>query len=265
MKFMHLLNNKIPNNWNVLDIGGGARPFRRANSVIDLWNFEDRYSANTWLLNMPERYTKETWYQFDICDPAITWNFKDEEFDCITCSHTMEDLEKPIKTLEEIQRISKRGYIEIPSRYAEQMYNIGESHMQGYIHHHWIVVPNSETQKVLLVPKMWDLMSKYRIDCPSPHQVYPIHVSTGFFWNEKIEFEFLEQEKDVAAFYEETVDLFKSISDPWSKTAPYIANTNVDVWNPEKKLYVVSELEPSEVCSFEYELARLHYEDSTKK
>jgi len=42
-----------------------------------------------------------------------------KEVDFVSCSHVLEDLRDPIRVCEEIVRVGKRGYIEVPSKTAE--------------------------------------------------------------------------------------------------------------------------------------------------
>ena len=121
----------------VLDIGGWAEPFARADWVVDLLPYETRG-----LYGVPpdperERFTAETWVVRDICDRE-PWPFTDEQFDFVICSHTLEDVRDPVWVCSEIVRIGRRGYIEVPSRVEEQTYGI-QGPWVGWGHHHWLV------------------------------------------------------------------------------------------------------------------------------
>ena len=119
----------------VLDVGGWACPFNRANWVIDSEPYETRgfYSK----IGLPksqggekEYFTKETWVQRDICDKE-PWPFADKQFDFSICSHTLEDVRDPLFVCAEIIRVSKRGYIEVPSRIIESCRGVEHKKIAG--------------------------------------------------------------------------------------------------------------------------------------
>jgi hypothetical protein len=95
----------------VLDVGGAAEVFPRANVVIDILPYESRQRSH---LDMPEQFLCEDWYVGDICFPEIWSHFRDKEFDFVVCSHVLEDVRDPIFVCSQIQRVAKAGYIETP-------------------------------------------------------------------------------------------------------------------------------------------------------
>src|SRR6516164_2319087 len=100
-----------------------ACPFNRANYVLDVEPYETRGFYTTFggpAFQGPEReqFTKETWFQRDLCERK-PFPFRDKELDFVICSHTLEDIRDPLWVCSEMIRIAKRGYIEVPSRIAE--------------------------------------------------------------------------------------------------------------------------------------------------
>ena len=84
------------------------------------------------------RFNKERYSQHDICSRK-PFPFPDKFFDYAICSHTLEDIRDPIGVLDEIIRVSKAGYIEIPSRMYETSYGIEGKKLAGNVHHRWII------------------------------------------------------------------------------------------------------------------------------
>jgi hypothetical protein len=127
---------RIPDDAVVLDIGGWGRPFRRADWVLDQMPYETRgqygYDGAG-----PERFSRETWIQRDICD-RTPFPFADKAVDFAVCSQTLEDVRDPVWVCAEINRIAKAGYLETPSRLEEQTYGI-QGAWVGWGHHHWLV------------------------------------------------------------------------------------------------------------------------------
>ena len=120
----------------VLDVGGWIQPFTRADWVIDVMPYETRgrYGSQG---DGPERFTAETWVQRDICDHE-PWPFEDGQFDFVVCGHTLEDIRDPISVCGELNRVARRGYIEVPSRLEEHTYGF-QGPWVGWGHHRWLV------------------------------------------------------------------------------------------------------------------------------
>jgi hypothetical protein len=121
----------------VLDVGGGAKPFPRADWVIDLMAHEDRGRYGDPPDPAAERFSAETWVTRDIC-AREPWPFADGQFDFAVCSHTLEDVRDPIWVCDELTRVARAGYIEVPSRLEEQSYGF-QGPWTGWGHHHWLI------------------------------------------------------------------------------------------------------------------------------
>jgi SAM-dependent methyltransferase len=121
----------------VLDIGGWAKPFPRADWVVDLMPYATRgLYAEGGVDPARERFTSETWLEGDVCAKPLP--FADDEFDYVVCAHTLEDLRDPIAVCAEIARVGKRGYIEVPSRLDEQAWGV-VGPFAGWSHHRWLI------------------------------------------------------------------------------------------------------------------------------
>jgi len=127
----------------VLDAGGWACPFNRANVIIDGEPFETRGYYRT--LGLPasqggatEHFNRESWIQRDLC-AREPWPLADKSIDFAICSHTLEDLRDPLWVCSELIRVAKAGYIEVPSRAAEQSRGWERPRIAGLSHHRWLV------------------------------------------------------------------------------------------------------------------------------
>jgi Methyltransferase domain len=120
----------------VLDVGGWARPFARADWVIDLMPYASRglYGDPD---PDPERFGEGTWIQRDFC-AREPWPFADGQFDFAVCSQTLEDVRDPVWVCAELVRVARAGYIEVPSRLEEQSWGI-HGDWVGWSHHHWLI------------------------------------------------------------------------------------------------------------------------------
>jgi len=120
----------------VLDVGGWGSPWPRADWVIDLMPYDTRGLYGEFD-GRPERFSADTWVQRDICDHE-PWPFADDQFDFAVCSHTLEDVRDPIRVCEELVRVAKAGYVEVPSRLEEQS-PLGWHPGVGWTHHRWLI------------------------------------------------------------------------------------------------------------------------------
>ena len=119
-----------------LDVGGWHKPLNSATHVADINPHATRLTGQALDPDRPERFTAQTWYQFDICDHK-PWPFEDKSFDFAVCSHVLEDIRDPVWVLAELSRVSRAGYVECPSPASELLR--WPSGTVGLAHHRWFV------------------------------------------------------------------------------------------------------------------------------
>jgi len=95
--------------WKVLDIGSGGEPFPEATHCADLYPEETQHRYNKL------KTDGKIFVQADV--QALP--FKDKEFDFSYCSHVLEHIPDVAKACREIVRVSRRGYIELPTRTSD--------------------------------------------------------------------------------------------------------------------------------------------------
>ena len=139
----HEVLNLIQSGDRVLDVGGAAEVFPRANSVIDIIGYNQRVPGP--LKDMAEQFTCNDWYTGDICTFGVWENFKDKEFDFAICSHVLEDVRDPLYVCSQLIRVAKAGYIEVPSRFRECGKIQATDLVAGWEHHRWIVDIEDDT------------------------------------------------------------------------------------------------------------------------
>jgi len=152
----------------VLDVGGWACPFNRAQWVLDSEPHETRgfYKTFGGLASQGgdrEWFTRDTWVQQDICSRQ-PWPFTDKQFDFAVCSHTLEDVRDPLSVCSELVRVAKAGYVEVPSRRLETCRGIERPGMVGLSHHRWFVEPLDH--ELLFIPKYHFIHTHWRYSFP---------------------------------------------------------------------------------------------------
>lgn len=125
----------------VLDVGGSSAVLNTATHVVDLVPI----AGKPQLLSTDRPLRQElSLCLHDICRKP--WPFPDHYFDYAFCSHTLEDIRDPIAACEEMMRVARRGYIEVPSRMREIFHAkrlmplrriLGRPLRIGFGHHRW--------------------------------------------------------------------------------------------------------------------------------
>jgi hypothetical protein len=180
----------------VLDIGGWAHPFNRANYILDLAPYETRGFYNrTFAKNNPippiggtvEIFTSDTWIVRDICAKE-PYPFKDKELDFVVCSHTLEDIRDPLWVCSEMIRIGKAGYIEVPSRLWETCRGL-ERGIAGLSHHRWLIDIDAGANSIRFLQKFHRLHN-WRNSLPKSvlRNLHEEETAQWLFWNGSFEF-----------------------------------------------------------------------------
>lgn len=139
--------NSLPKNSKILDVGGWFKTFPPATHVVDMMPWATR-NGKLQLQQLPEeKFSEKTWHQVDFLSPGLRLPFEDKSFDFSICGDTLEDLENPEYIMKEMIRVSREGYIKIPSRLHEQTVGVRDnsSNYVGHPHHHWIVDVENNT------------------------------------------------------------------------------------------------------------------------
>jgi len=100
------VNNFLSKNigWKILDIGCGYRANKYATVIADIKDFTEFYKDKEFVKINEKKLP-----------------FKDNEFDFVIASHVIEHVEDFEFFLKELERVSKKGYIELPTRLGDNL------------------------------------------------------------------------------------------------------------------------------------------------
>ena len=96
-----LLNNTT---WNILDIGCGYNANKFAKVICDVQDLSNHYHDKRFIRLAEKKLP-----------------FKDKEFDFVVASHVMEHVEDVDFFIKELERVSKKGYIELPTKLEDNL------------------------------------------------------------------------------------------------------------------------------------------------
>ena len=189
--YIRELLEKNKNEWNILDLGCGARsPWDQAHTYLDINNHELRYTGKRFI-------------QGDIHNTP----FKDKEFDFIIAAQIAEHATDPQKFIDELMRIGKRGFIELPTPFGDNIV------LGNDAHHPWWVTFDDVRQQIIYTPKIRVLneqlwFREYNMLLP----FFRDSLVTELYWEDSIEWVHGDQEFEVLG---KKIDLKEQRIKPW--------------------------------------------------
>lgn len=163
----------------VLDVGGGDKPFWRANVILDKYLVTKSQSQR--FTGMPTVLRKG---QTIVEGDAQNMPFKTDCFDFVFCSHLLEHVIDPAKTILEIMRVGKKGIIEVPRSCFQKIEDM-PSHLWFTRYKNGVLYFDAKKQVIYDDPdyqEFRELFQKYNF-----HIKYEEMITT-FFWDKKINF-----------------------------------------------------------------------------
>jgi len=116
---INLVNETLKKNknWKTLDIGCGYTANENANVIADVQDLSDFYKERNFIKINEKKLP-----------------FKDKEFDFVIASHVIEHVNDFQYFIKELERISNKGYIELPSRLGDNLvYENKNDHVSWFI------------------------------------------------------------------------------------------------------------------------------------
>ena len=105
----------VPDGWKVLDVGSGHSPHPRASVCLNP-DDDDMHRGYGRSIVKDGRF---------IVGVAEDIPFPDKHFDFVYCNHVIEHVDHPGKVIDEMVRVGKRGFFELPSYLCEVLLGDG--------------------------------------------------------------------------------------------------------------------------------------------
>ena len=163
--FVNTTLRKNPN-WNIADIGCGYRANENASVIADVQDLSHFYNNKNFV---------------KINDKKLP--FKDKEFDFVIASHVIEHVDDFEFFIKELERISSKGYIELPSRLGD---NLVFENKKDHIW--WFVYDDINNQ--LIVSKKNELINPFMTVsmAKSLEKVFRESLVIEILWEQKIDY-----------------------------------------------------------------------------
>ena len=168
--------NLLQNNttWNILDIGCGYNASKFAKVICDVQDLSNHYQDKKFI-----RLTEKK------------LPFKDKEFDFVVASHVMEHVEDIDFFIKELERVSKKGYIELPTMFEDNL--VFENKKDHLWHMDFDDVENKLliSKKVLYFEPVLTVSTIKRLN-----DVFRTSLVLELFWEDIIDYKINKDEKN---------------------------------------------------------------------
>ena len=157
-------------NWKVLDIGCGFTAHEKANVVCDVQDLSNFYKD--------KKFVK-------LNDKKLP--FSDKEFDFVIASHVIEHVEDVSFFIKELERVSFKGYIELPTPLEDNLV------FENKNDHIWHLEFNDIENKLLIKKKIQYIEPLITVSTAKKlAKFFKQSLILELFWDNSIEFELIE-------------------------------------------------------------------------
>jgi len=164
------LLNQNPN-WNILDIGCGYTAHKNASVVCDIQDLSHVYKEKNFV--------------------KLTSNilpFTDKEFDFVIASHVIEHVKDVEVFIQELQRVSSKGYIELPTKLEDNLV------FENKKDHLWHMEFDDDKNKLIVSKKTQFLEPILTVSSAKKFlRYFRQSLVLELFWENSIEYEVVEK------------------------------------------------------------------------
>lgn len=187
------------NKYNSIDVGGSINSWSYPECRIYVDAISPKYDDITlFQTNLEDEYDREK---------ILTYVNENGKFDFSICSHTLEDIFNPIDIIKFLTKISKKGYIAIPSKFNEFKHLYGNKYRGNGHHKQFLDVKNNQ---LVIYPKFSFIEVDNRSDLIVNNDLGD---ELSIFWDDSIDFKifgdgkpFFGDDSLINAFYNELLN-----------------------------------------------------------
>ena len=167
------VDNKIEQNpsWKILDIGCGYTAHEKASVICDIQDLSNFYKNKKFV-------------KLD----GKTFPFRDKEFDFVIASHVIEHVEDVNFFIKELERVSSKGYIELPTSLEDNLV------FENKNDHLWHMEFNDIDQKLLITKRIQYIEPVITVSTAKKLAKYfRQSLILELLWEDTIEYDFVEK------------------------------------------------------------------------
>ncbi len=169
----------------VLEVGSGGNPYFRSNVLLDAY---EETRERHWVPLISDRPT--------VLGFVEHLPFRDKTFDFVIASHVLEHSHNPARFLDELQRIAKAGYIEVPDAFMERINPYRDHRLEITVRDGRLLIRKKPSWKI--DSELVELYEAYvkPIMTREMMPTYPFNFHVRYYWEDNINYEVLNPEID---------------------------------------------------------------------
>ena len=161
--------------WNILDIGCGYSANEFANTICDVQDLSKLYEDKNFVKLEKKQLP-----------------FKDNEFDFVIASHVLEHVEDFKFFISELERVSKKGYIELPTKLEDNLV------FENKKDHLWHMDFDDVNSKLLISNKLQFIEPILTVSmAQNLRENFKGSLVLELYWENKIDYDFTENSQAV--------------------------------------------------------------------
>ena len=173
---LHHINSILKQNqdWNILDVGCGYSAHSAAKTICDVQDLSSYYKDRNFIKLENNKLP-----------------FKDNQFDFVIASHVIEHVDNFELFIKELERVSKKGYIELPSKLEDNLV------FENKKDHLWHMDFDDVNLKLIISKKIQILEPILTVSTIQKlRKNFESSLIIQLFWEDKIDFQFIDNDKN---------------------------------------------------------------------
>ena len=160
------------NNWKILDVGCGYSANEFANTICDVQDLSKFYKGKNFVKLNGNRLP-----------------FEDNQFDFVIASHVLEHVEDYKFFINELERVSSKGYIELPTKLEDNLV------FENKNAHIWQMEFDDNNSKLLISKKLQFIEPILTVSMLQQlRKNFKSSLTLELYWENKIDYDFVESE-----------------------------------------------------------------------